>query len=108
MSIFFAIVNCNFVLAFFYKPIICDAGKNGNGIHPWKEEAVLMNATQHLKKSLYMCMDNYHLSASNLTTAATTAIVNYKKKNNSSLDASKCIFCDANFFYFFPFLHSES
>lgn len=59
------------------------------------------------KKSLYMCMDNYHLSASNLTTAATTAIVNYKKKIQAWMHQN-AFFVMRIFFYFFPFLHSES
>jgi len=61
-----------FCARIFYKPIISDVERNGKTWqwHPsMKEEAVLMNATQHLKY-IYMCMDNYHLSASNLTTAA--------------------------------------
>jgi hypothetical protein len=62
-------------------------------IHEGRSSADECNAAF---KKIYVCMDNYHLSASNLTTAATTAIVNYKK--NSSLDASKCIFCAAKFF----------
>ena len=89
---------CCCKLQFFISPSFVNCRKKWQWHPSMKEEAVLMNATQHLKKYIVVCMDNYHLSASNLTTA-TTAIVNYKK--NSSLDASKCTFLYCEFFFNF-------
>ena len=75
---FFAIVNCNFELAFFISPSFAmqkEMVKHGNGIHPWKKKQCWW--TQHLK--IYVCVWIIIICQPVILTTATNAIVWIKK-----------------------------